>query len=133
MAVLPGVTISVCQFSSVQFSLGPDGIYALGNAHMRFAPSFRSFVSVVREMVLMLCLNVCRVTRVVPTGGQPISNQLTEVVGRMTDSLVIVYASTEAGTVTLRHVTQDNRDTYTDGDNGLPVHGCQVGQALLIY
>ena len=44
----------VFRFSSVQFSSVQDGIYELGKAHMRSAPSLRSFPSVAREPVPML-------------------------------------------------------------------------------
>ena len=38
---------------TVQFSSAQDGIYALGKAHMRSAPSFRSFANVAFETVPM--------------------------------------------------------------------------------
>nr|KAG5711838.1 hypothetical protein BaRGS_026279 [Batillaria attramentaria] len=60
------------------------------------------------------------------TGGQPVKKQHTDIVGKLADSLVILYGSTEAGFVTSRQVHLHDKDAFEDGDNGLPLPGVEV-------
>ncbi|KAK7482361.1 hypothetical protein BaRGS_00026380, partial [Batillaria attramentaria] len=64
--------------------------------------------------------------RVLVIGGQPIRNQHTKAIGRFTDSLAITYGSTECGFVTVHHVNSHNKESFEDGNNGLPLPGMEV-------
>ena len=59
-------------------------------------------------------------------GGQPVKRKHTEVVGNLSDYLAISYGSTECGLVTKRHVHPEHKNSFQDGDSGLPAEGYEV-------
>ena len=63
---------------------------------------------------------------VLTAGGQPVNKQHVEVVGKLADYLAVMYGSTETGVVAMRHVHPEDKDSFQDGDNGLPARGYQV-------
>ena len=63
---------------------------------------------------------------VLTAGGQPVTKQHMEGVGKLADYLAVMYGSTETGVVAMRHVHPEDKDSFQDGDNGLPARGYQV-------
>nr|KAG5685714.1 hypothetical protein BaRGS_027979 [Batillaria attramentaria] len=62
----------------------------------------------------------------IQTGGQPVRKGFMELIGKVTQSIVIMYGATETGPTTTKVVTMDNKGDYEDGNNGLPPPGVQI-------
>nr|KAG5705153.1 hypothetical protein BaRGS_030870 [Batillaria attramentaria] len=59
-------------------------------------------------------------------GGQPIRKRYLDLIGKVTESLAIVYGSTECSFLTMKLVDLNNMGDYEDGNNGLPLPGMEI-------
>ncbi|KAK7503229.1 hypothetical protein BaRGS_00005494, partial [Batillaria attramentaria] len=58
--------------------------------------------------------------------AQPVRKSFMQLIGKVTQSIVILYASTEYGPMTSKVVTMNNKGDYEDGNNGLPLPGVEL-------
>ncbi|KAK7488364.1 hypothetical protein BaRGS_00020338, partial [Batillaria attramentaria] len=58
--------------------------------------------------------------------SQPISKRHVQAAFKMADMLVIIYGSTEWGSLTVKVLNMDNKEDYEDGNSGLPLPGVEI-------